>query len=298
MLSARSLRKTMRTLSEYSMEFTQRLIQGYYYSTLPYRKWNRSRAEGAGRAPIVMLFYHRVADIHENPWSISCQSFERQMDSLQRHCEVISLAEAQSRIVAGRNDRLAACVTFDDGYADNCDFAIPLLLDRGLPFTYFVSLSFVVRQEPFPHDVANGQPLAPNTMDQILDLSKRGVDIGAHTRTHIDLGGVDPADEDLIFDEVVASRNELADQIECDVPYFAFPYGQHRHLNDRVFSIARENGIQGVCSAYGGYNYTTDDGFHFQRLHADPMFWRTVNWLTVDPRLHNVDRYTPAELGV
>ena len=272
---------------------TETLLQGYVYGTLPLRWWTRTRAERAGQAPITMLFYHRVADETPNPWTISRSKFERQIDWLQDHCQIISLAEAQRRIVAGHNDRLATCITFDDGYADNCDFALPLLIERGLPFTYFVSLAYVVDQQPFPHDVSRGEPLAPNTIDEIRWLSNQGVDIGAHTRTHPDLGAVH--DEQRLFDEIVVARNELADVIGRDVPFFAFPFGQREHLNAAAFEMARQAGIRGVCSAYGGYNYPGDDGFHFQRVHADPMFWRTVNWLSLDPRLHGVRRYVPAE---
>ena len=256
------------------MDLSERLIQGYYYGTLPYRKWTRVRAERNGNAPIPMLFYHRVDDDYPNPWTISCDEFERQIDWLEDHCEIISLSEAQNRIVDGRNNRLAACITFDDGYADNCEFALPLLLKRGIPFTYFVSLDFIVHQKPFPHDLERGEPLAPNTISEIRYLADQGVDIGAHTRTHANVGKIH--DEHRLYDEVVASRNELADLIGYDVPYFAFPFGQYSDLNDRAFAMAKENGIQGVCSAYGGYNYMTDDGFHFQRVHADPMFWLSL----------------------
>src|SRR5687768_18104901 len=46
--------------------------------------------------------------------------------------------------------------SFDDGYADNMRFAVPLLLREKLPFTYFVSTNHVLGGEPFPHDVAAG----------------------------------------------------------------------------------------------------------------------------------------------
>lgn len=268
---------------------TNRLIQGYYYSTLPLRIWDRKTSERNGTAPISILFYHRVDDKFPNPWTIPCREFERQIDWLQDHCDVISLAEAQHRIVGGQNDRLSACITFDDGYADNCEFALPLLLERHLPFTYFVSLQYLVEQSPFPHDVERGVPLAPNTIDEIQYLADEGVEIGAHTRTHPDLGTIH--NEQQLYDEVVVSSDELSQRIGHQISYFAFPFGQRENLNDTVFRLAKQAGFRGVCSAYGGYNYPTDDGFHLQRIHADPVFWRTKNWLSLDPRLHRVARY-------
>ena len=75
----------------------------------------------------MVLFYHRVADTHPNQWTISTKLFERQMRWLRDRFDVISLREAQQRIRRGTNSRMAVSITFDDGYADNCDFAIPLL---------------------------------------------------------------------------------------------------------------------------------------------------------------------------
>jgi hypothetical protein len=68
------------------------------------------------------------------------------------------------------------------------------------------------------------------------------------------------------------------------VRYFAFPYGMHANLNAAAFEVARQAGLEGVCSAYGGYNFPGGDPFHLQRFHADPSFLRLKNWATVDPR--------------
>jgi hypothetical protein len=77
----------------------------------------------------------------------------------------------------------------------------------------------------------------------------------------------------------------LQEMLGQPIRFFAFPYGQQTHLNPAVFALAREAGLAGVCSAYGGYNFPGEDPFHVQRLHADPYFPRFKNWLTMDPRL-------------
>jgi peptidoglycan/xylan/chitin deacetylase (PgdA/CDA1 family) len=228
------------------------------------------------------VFYHRVADEHPNGWTISTNGFTKQIDWLSAHFDVVGLAEAQSRIAAGRNDVPTACITFDDGYADNMRYAVPLLLERGLPFTYFVSTSHVLGGRPFAHDVRAGRPLPPNTPQQLHQLSAAGAEIGAHTRRHVDLGRVRTADE--LADEIVACKWELEHAMGCEVRYFAFPYGLHENLSPAAFRVAFEAGYAGVCSAYGGYNFPGDDAFHLRRFHADPEFVRFKNWLTVDRR--------------
>ena len=96
----------------------------------------------------------------------------------QLRFDLISLAEVQRRI-AGRNHRPAVAITFDDGYAINCDLAMPLLIAERIPCTYFVCNDPVLRQIPFAHDQQIGRPLPPNTLKQLRGLAKAGIEIGA-----------------------------------------------------------------------------------------------------------------------
>jgi peptidoglycan/xylan/chitin deacetylase (PgdA/CDA1 family) len=206
----------------------------------------------------------------------------------------VSLGEAQARIATGRNQRPTACITFDDGYADNRRSAIPLLLSHRIPFTYFVSTNHVLGGESFPHDVATGCPLPVNTLAHLREMAAAGVEIGAHTRSHANLGG--DLSHDELIDEIVGSKHELEVAIGRDVRYFAFPYGKHENLSAAAFRIAHEAGFSGVCSAYGGYNFPGDDAFHLRRFHADPEFIRFKNWLTIDPRkLRKQSEFNPGE---
>ncbi len=223
------------------------------------------------------------------------RSFTRQIDWIASRYDFVSFAEAQRRMRSGVNDRPAVAITFDDGYAENGDFAIPLLLQREIPFTYFVTTGNVLDQTPFPHDQDRGTPLAPNTPEQIAALAASGVEVGAHTRTHADLG---VASEGKIEDEIAGSKEELERIIGAPVRYFAFPFGQHANMTPAGFRIARDAGFEGVCSAYGGYNFPGDDPFHLQRFHADPEILRLKNWLTVDRRkLRDIQAFETCEIA-
>ncbi len=133
-------------------------LGAYYYATLPLRAWQAAGRAAIGSSPVMILFYHRVADTTLNPWTTSTRIFERQIDWLGKHFDLISLEESQHRIASGDNRRPSVSITFDDGYADNCQWALPLLLERKIPFTYFVSSQHVLEGMPFPHDVQCGIP--------------------------------------------------------------------------------------------------------------------------------------------
>ncbi len=264
------------------MPFWKRtLLNLYYYGSVPFRAHTCRQLRAARRAPFIVLFYHRVADDRLNPWTISHAAFERQIRWLRRHFEMVSLAAGQHRIRSGQNDRPCVTITFDDGYADNCRRALPMLIEQGVPCTYFVTSHNVIAQKPFPHDARLGRPLAPNTPAEIRELAAAGVDIGAHTRTHADLAPV--IDPQVLRDELRIAQQELQSITGTSVRYFAFPYGQHRNLSQVAFDYARSL-YDGVCSAYGGYNFPGDDPFHLQRIAVDDELIRLKNWLTLDRR--------------
>ena len=270
----------------------QLALNTYYFGTLPLRASLRQRLAASGHAPVCVLFYHRVADSHPNDWTISNAQFQTHIRWLQGHFPLVSLAAAQARIAAGNNRETTVTITFDDGYAENCDQAIPFLIDQQVPCTYFVAHEFIVSGRPFPHDLAVGQPRPPNTPDQLIEMAQHGIQIGAHTRRHVDLGQVN--DPQTLNDEIVTVRDELSELVDQPVDYFAFPFGQPTNMSSRACRLARQAGYRGVCSAYGNYNTPGHDAFHIQRIHGDPQLARLKNWLTLDPR--KLGRRTPFQI--
>lgn len=267
------------------ISFESTLIETYRLATLPVRSAHRWWMTSQGAVPLGVLFYHRVADEFLTPWTITRRDFERQIDWLSKNFEMISLEECQRRMQTG-NSKPALAITFDDGYAENCEWAIPLLLERKIPVTYFVVLDNIVNQRPFLHDLQFGNALPVNTVEQIQALAAAGIEVGGHTRSHPDLGTVTSIAE--LFDQVVAASTELGLLINRPIRYFAAPFGQLANLSPALFQVAREAGFAGVCSAYGGFNSVSGDSFHIKRIHGDPCFSRLRNWLQYDWRMLNV----------
>lgn len=97
------------------------------------------------RAKLTTLIYHRVLDTPDAllPDVPDAARFDWQMALLARHFNVLPLAEAGRLLRAGRLPARAACITFDDGYADNYTVALPILQRYGLPATFFVATGFL-----------------------------------------------------------------------------------------------------------------------------------------------------------
>jgi len=88
-------------------------------------------------SPRVLLF-HRVADLPSDPCRLAVppRRFRAQLEALAAgHDFVASDVRAARR--RGRRPRLA--ITFDDGFADNLDHALPILESLGIPATFFIT---------------------------------------------------------------------------------------------------------------------------------------------------------------
>ena len=273
----------------------QLLLTMYYDATQPLRAWNRRRWALQGRLPAIVLLWHRIADDEMNDWTTSYDHFVRQICWLQKRFAIVSLEEAQRRVREGCNRETCVSITFDDGYADNCRRAIPWLVENRIPCTYFVTAENVLTGVPFKHDLAAGCRLLPNDVQQLRSMAAGGIEIGAHSYTHANLGAV--TDSQALTREIVAAREELQKALEQPIRYFAFPFGQRENLSGAAFSLAQAAGYAGVCSAYGGFNFPGDDPFHLQRIPADITMISMKNWVTLDPRKLLIRRFEPRVLA-
>ena len=78
---------------------------------------------------------------------VTPQFFERVIRKLRRSkVDLVSLDEMHRRMTTGDFPRRRfVCVTFDDGYRDNFEFAYPVLKKYEVPFTIYVATSFADR---------------------------------------------------------------------------------------------------------------------------------------------------------
>ncbi|MGV7206261.1 polysaccharide deacetylase family protein [Oxalobacteraceae bacterium A2-2] len=92
-----------------------------------------------------ILIYHRVLAAPDPllPGVPDAGTFDRHLGVVKRLFRVMPLAEACARLAAGSLPARAACITFDDGYADNAEIALPLLLKHGLGACFFIASGYL-----------------------------------------------------------------------------------------------------------------------------------------------------------
>lgn len=105
-----------------------------------------SMASPAGpRARLSVLMFHRVTDRPDSmfPDEMHAHRFDMVCNWLVKDFNVLPLDEAAVRLKAGRLPARSLCITFDDGYADNHEVALPILKRHGLNATFFISTGFL-----------------------------------------------------------------------------------------------------------------------------------------------------------
>ena len=188
--------------------------------------------EGGNLPPL--LYYHRVAPDADPDTGPVPEVFDRQMGLLKSlGFKGVSLKEALS---ASREESAGMIgITFDDGYRDNYDWAVPILEKYAFRGTIFCVTGVMGQKTAWADD--------PRWMGHLLmtpaearDLAKRGFEIAAHSRTHPDLTTLS---EESLEDEVAGSRKELEDLLGAPVETFCYPYGFY---DDRTKEAARKAG--------------------------------------------------------
>ncbi|MDZ5633623.1 polysaccharide deacetylase family protein [Janthinobacterium sp. GMG1] len=96
-------------------------------------------------ATLSILIYHRVLARPDPlfPGEVDAALFERQLRLIKRFYTPLPLGEAVQRLQDGSLPPRAACITFDDGYADNAQVALPLLQRHGLHATFFIATGYL-----------------------------------------------------------------------------------------------------------------------------------------------------------
>jgi peptidoglycan/xylan/chitin deacetylase (PgdA/CDA1 family) len=96
-------------------------------------------------ARLSVLIFHRVLARPDPlfPGEVDGQTFDAICRWLRHWFEVLPLDRAVQALRDGTLPARAAAITFDDGYADNHDLAMPILQRHGLSATFFVASGFL-----------------------------------------------------------------------------------------------------------------------------------------------------------
>jgi peptidoglycan/xylan/chitin deacetylase (PgdA/CDA1 family) len=170
---------------------------------------------------ITVLIYHRVGGGTSDELDVPTAAFTAQMDLLAGGAasRAISLDEAADRLERG--DRTPGTViTFDDGFADVHTRAWPVLAERGLPFTVYLTAGLVGGPMSWSGSTAKDTGAPGLSWKQLAEMNESGLcGIGNHTLSHA-------RPEALSIAELDGCTEQIAQHLGVRPAHFAYTWGR------------------------------------------------------------------------
>jgi peptidoglycan/xylan/chitin deacetylase (PgdA/CDA1 family) len=208
----------------------------------------------SGRKPAgscVILNYHSIpADQRKN--------FARQMDIL-KSCATPLRIEPDITVIPGHH---FAAITFDDGFENFIEEALPELRSRNIPVTIFIIVQALGKEFG-----SKGHFEKVMSVDQMRELPQDLVTIGSHTLTHPFLPGATHQDAHR---EIAESRVELERLLGRTVSMFSFPFGGFK---EEHVEMCRAAGYQRIFTTLPYPAFTSRREFAVGRVRADTFDW-------------------------
>ncbi|MBV7534772.1 polysaccharide deacetylase family protein [Duganella sp. sic0402] len=250
-----------------------------------------------------ILIYHRVL-----PWPDALlpslpdvRRFDRQMKLLKRYFEVLPVSLAIKLLHRQALPPRAACITFDDGYADNATHALPVLRKHELSAAFFIATAYLnggqmwnddviaharqarltpheldalllqLKYLPFEERDKAARALAPAsqaplmlTTEQVQSLIAAGMEIGAHTHSHPILSSMPDA---LAMADIRRGKAVLETITQTPLTMFAYPNGKPgTDYDQRHVLMLRQLGFDIGFSTVAGVAYEGSDLLQLPRF--------------------------------
>lgn len=195
---------------------------------------------GGSNSRVSILIFHRVLAEKDPlfPGEVDASEFEQQLRFLKSFMNFVSLSDAVSGIRCGNLPPRAACVTFDDGYADNAEVAFPILQKLGIPATFFIATGFL----------DGGRMWNDSVIEMVRTATSPQLDLGAVNMGNFEvtttqqrqqaISGLIGGLKYLPLSERAAQIAQMCDHLRCDLPTdLMMTSAQVKHLHDNGMEI-------------------------------------------------------------
>jgi peptidoglycan/xylan/chitin deacetylase (PgdA/CDA1 family) len=208
--------------------------------------------------PIPILVYHQidkppsrgtplrglVVAPHSFAWQMSMLKILGYRGHSMHDLEPYLSGEKQGRVVG---------ITFDDGYQNNFDLALPILKRHGHTATCYAVSEQVGKTNHWDDGLVATKSLM--NRGQLLSWLDAGMDVGSHTCTHADLTKLEDKEA---LKEIKFSKLSLEDSLGTQIRHFCYPYGRMQPIHAQM---ARDCG------------YVTATMMKRGRVHSDHNPW-------------------------
>ena len=258
-------------------ERAKRLLKNGVYRTIGETTAGIVGVNGDRERTLRVLMYHKVNDLPENPLSVPTALFDEQLAALRDLGYTVVDLDA---VLAHYRDGAAlppraVLITFDDGYRDNLEQALPILERHGYPAVLFVPIGYLDDSRPLPHEERLAtRGLVNSTLDwrELEELETRGIRIESHGISHRPLADLEV---DEAAREIALSKLRLEERLGRPVRAFAYVKGSEAHYHPVHLSLLRQAGYEVAFTSVSGANGPSTDPLRLRRYNVEPYPTRT-----------------------
>ena len=207
-------------------------------------------------ATCIILYYHSIP-------SKDRKAFANQVETLARLARPVSVNDVSTLEPGTRY----AAVTFDDGFEDAIENAVPELVKRNVPAVFFVTTGVLGQPAAWWPEACPERDRRIATAEQLQQLPSEWIGVGAHTLTHPRLSHLD---EEQAKREILEPRDQLEALLGRKIETFSFPYGD---FNDTLVRWCREGGYKRVFTTEHRNAFEHSGEFVVGRVKAEPTDW-------------------------
>jgi peptidoglycan/xylan/chitin deacetylase (PgdA/CDA1 family) len=190
---------------------------------------------------------------------VSPASFARQMWLLRRlGYRGLSMRDLEPYLEGKKQGKVVG-ITFDDGYQNNLINAFPVLQQNKFTATCYAVSNMIGKTNSWDRHLGIEEKLLM-TLDDWMVWRNSGMEIGSHTRSHANLTELSLAEAHV---EIVKSKQELEQMLDCEVRHFCYPFGQ---FEDGHRSIVKKAGYDSATTTRRGLIHSGDDRYTLQRV--------------------------------
>jgi len=224
------------------------------------------RSPGSTSGWIRFPFYHHVFDDER-------RDFARQLDYMAAHGDFVGLDDAVKMLGSGDAiDGRYFCVTFDDGFKNCISNAVPILVEKKSPATFFVVTRYVGTSIARDRELLKGFYIAGDKLMEFLDwddcrrMAAAGFGVGSHTASHARLAQLDGAGVEA---ELTQSKRKIEAETGRPCNHFCCPFGRAEvdFIPGRDPEIARRVGFASFLTGHRGANRRGDSPLFVRRDH-------------------------------
>jgi peptidoglycan/xylan/chitin deacetylase (PgdA/CDA1 family) len=214
---------------------------------------------------IPLLMYHSIsqdAGPRFRKFTLSPELFDAHLKFLfENHYTPLTVAQLVGMIQQGQESlpERPVVITFDDGFRDFHEAALPALRKYSFPATLFIVSGFIDGCSTWlrPEGEENRKMLA---WSQILEIDQAGIECGPHSHTHADL---DIVPLETAKKEITLSKEILEQKLGHEVTTFCYPYG---HYDSRVRELVKQAGFHAACAVRNAMSHIHDHRFSLARI--------------------------------